>query len=324
MAAPPPSGPPGAPPRVLGIGDNVVDRYPDLGLMFPGGNAVNVAVHARRAGAEAAYWGVTGDDRAGEVVRLALEAEGVGTARVRTVHGPNAWAEVGLVGGDRVFKGSDDGVSVFALDEAELDTLTGWDVVHTAYSGSLAGQVPDIAARTRVSFDFSHHWREPWAAGLHRHLFLAAFSASQLDADTAGRLLRETVREGARWALATRGSAGAVLTDGDSWWQQPAATTGAVDTLGAGDAFTGTLLAALTAGDDPRQALAGAAEAAAAACTAHGAFGYGAPLPAEGPDATAPGTGGVTTARGPAEGAGPLPTAAQEGPRPPRPHGENR
>ena len=48
--------------RLLTVGDNVVDCYPDLGTMFPGGNTVNVAVHAQRNGAEAAYLGALGTD----------------------------------------------------------------------------------------------------------------------------------------------------------------------------------------------------------------------------------------------------------------------
>jgi fructoselysine 6-kinase len=71
--------------RLLGAGDNVVDRYHDLGLMFPGGNALNVAVAAARAGAEAAYIGAIGTDRAGGVVLAGLRAEGIDTSRVRVV-----------------------------------------------------------------------------------------------------------------------------------------------------------------------------------------------------------------------------------------------
>ena len=36
--------------RVLGFGDNIVDRFLDRGLDYPGGNCVNVAVFARRLG----------------------------------------------------------------------------------------------------------------------------------------------------------------------------------------------------------------------------------------------------------------------------------
>jgi fructoselysine 6-kinase len=61
------------PVRICGVGDNVVDRYLELGLMFPGGNALNVAVFAKRAGAEAAYLGITGNDVLGEIVRRQLQ-----------------------------------------------------------------------------------------------------------------------------------------------------------------------------------------------------------------------------------------------------------
>jgi fructoselysine 6-kinase len=35
--------------RVIGVGDNAVDRYLDMGKMFPGGNTVNFSVYAKRA-----------------------------------------------------------------------------------------------------------------------------------------------------------------------------------------------------------------------------------------------------------------------------------
>ena len=38
----------------------------NMGIMFPGGNAVNVAAHAALLGAEAAYVGSIGADREGK------------------------------------------------------------------------------------------------------------------------------------------------------------------------------------------------------------------------------------------------------------------
>jgi hypothetical protein len=35
--------------RFIGMGDNVVDRYINKEIMFPGGNAVNFAVYAKNA-----------------------------------------------------------------------------------------------------------------------------------------------------------------------------------------------------------------------------------------------------------------------------------
>jgi len=48
--------------KILGLGDNIIDRFVDRGIDYPGGNAVNVAVYARRLGAESGYLGVFGDD----------------------------------------------------------------------------------------------------------------------------------------------------------------------------------------------------------------------------------------------------------------------
>lgn len=45
--------------KIAGIGDNVIDRYMNMGIMFPGGNAVNVAAHAALLAAEAAYVGAS-------------------------------------------------------------------------------------------------------------------------------------------------------------------------------------------------------------------------------------------------------------------------
>ena len=70
---------------LLTVGDNVVDRYLDLGVLYPGGNAVNVAVHSRRCGAGTAYIGAVGTDLAGRTVLDALVAEGVDTSLLRVV-----------------------------------------------------------------------------------------------------------------------------------------------------------------------------------------------------------------------------------------------
>ena len=48
--------------RVLGLGDNVVDKYMHIRTMYPGGNALNFAVYAKMFGIEAGYLGVFGDD----------------------------------------------------------------------------------------------------------------------------------------------------------------------------------------------------------------------------------------------------------------------
>ena len=51
--------------KLLGLGDNVMDAYLFRGELYPGGNAANVAVLAKRAGAEkSGYIGVLATDAA--------------------------------------------------------------------------------------------------------------------------------------------------------------------------------------------------------------------------------------------------------------------
>lgn len=51
---------------VLGIGDNVVDKYLHSGIMYPGGNALNFAVYAKLADIPSAFMGAFGNDDAAQ------------------------------------------------------------------------------------------------------------------------------------------------------------------------------------------------------------------------------------------------------------------
>lgn len=274
--------------RLLGVGDNVVDRYVDLGRMFPGGNALNVAVAARRAGAEAAYLGAVGTDPAGDVVLAALHAEGVDVQRVRRVEGPNAYADVTVVDGDRVFVGGNPTVSRFRLDADDLAYAATFDLVHTGNCSMLEDQVADLAGRAPLAFDFSTRREPAYLDPILPHLSVACFSASDLDEEAALGLLVGAVARGPRLALATRGTLPALLHDGRRTWRQPVIASLVVDTLGAGDSFIGRVLVGVMAGEDPAVFLSAAAEAAARTCGDFGAFGHGRPF--------APGVASATSA----------------------------
>lgn len=59
--------------KVLGIGDNVVDKYVHQRTMYPGGNALNFSVFAKGEGADAAFLGVFGDDDEARLVENTLQ-----------------------------------------------------------------------------------------------------------------------------------------------------------------------------------------------------------------------------------------------------------
>jgi fructoselysine 6-kinase len=257
------------------VGDNVIDVYAALGRAFPGGNAVNVAVAARRSGVETAYLGATGAGPDGAVVRAALAAEQVETTRMRVLDGPNAYSTIALIDGDRVFGPHDLGVSVFQLDAGDLDYLRPFWCVHTGECSSLEDQLPALATANRVSYDFSD--RPPaYYDPLLPHVWFASFSASHLSGDEAVALAHHAAAAGPELVLVTEGARGALLRTADGQVTRvPAGDFQPVDTLGAGDAVIGGVLARLMLGDDAETALRAGQDLAAISCGHHGAFGYG-------------------------------------------------
>lgn len=258
---------------ICAVGDNVVDRYLDRGEMYPGGNAVNVAVHARRLGMRAAYIGIVGSDVAGRLVASSLRSEGVLLERMRVVDGPNAWAAVELVDGDRVFVGADKGVSRFELDTDCLEYLEQFTVVHVGYAGGLEHQVQQMAERTSVSFDFADCPRS-LAAPVLPFVRFATFSAGDAGLDEVDQLIDWAHGLGAETVIVTAGSAGAVVSDPTGRSHVPATPTTVVDTLGAGDAYIAAYLVHAINGASREVAMHAASDYAASICSQYGAYGY--------------------------------------------------
>ena len=124
------------PVKVLGFGDNVVDKYEHLKIMYPGGNAVNFAVYAKRFGAErSAYMGIFGSDREAEHIIGSLEAEQIELIKCVQVIGENGCSKNTVIDGDRVFLESNEGGvrgdMRYALNRFDLEYICQFDVVHT-------------------------------------------------------------------------------------------------------------------------------------------------------------------------------------------------
>lgn len=266
--------------RLIGVGDNTVDQYLHLRQMFPGGNAVNVPVLARRYGHAASYIGWLGDDRLGQLILAALQAEGVDTSRCRVVKGANAYCQVSLVDGDRVFGQSDAGVTrQIALTDADLAFVRQHDITHTSIYSHIQAELPRLRqASDWLSFDFSQGWRREYLTAVLPYVDAAFLSyPEQSEAETAD-LLRWVQGQGPRIVVVTRGKDGALAYDGQQLYQQPIVPTTVVDTLGAGDAFIARFLVEYGAGQPIAASLARAAASAAETCGYYGAFGHGADL----------------------------------------------
>jgi fructoselysine 6-kinase len=262
------------PARILAFGDNVVDCYRDQNLMFPGGNCLNHAVFAHRAGAETAYAGAVCEDEAGRLIRSALIAEGVDVMSLRIKPGQTAYCVIETHDGDRMFVGANLGVSIIAPTPADLARLVNFDAVHTGRSSHVDGWLPHFAQLTKVSYDFATVHDFERIAQVAPHCFLIAFSAGGTSSKEALALAQLARTAGACWSLVTRGIEGALLAGEAGIFEVPAKPVDAVDTLGAGDTYIANVLVGLLNDLQPEAVLEKAAEAAAQTCLMRGAFGH--------------------------------------------------
>lgn len=291
--------------RILGFGDNIIDRFLDRATDYPGGNAVNVAVYARRLGADSAYLGVFGDDDLGAFLREAIEAAGVPTEQSLVKPGESGFCHLQVRNGDRTFLSSalgDNGGGVTVRDpidlaDGRLEYAETFDLVHSSVYSATEPELPRLrAGSTLVSFDFSEEaeFRSPdYLDRVVPAIDLALFSCSEQTPQETRDLLADAARRGAVIALATRGTEGAIVTDGEHWASTPARLIedpgSIVDTMGCGDAFVTGFVFSLLGGGWSRNAPPGAealadalhagADAAREQCFVEGAFGLGRPTP---------------------------------------------
>lgn len=265
---------------LLGLGDNTVDTYVDRGVQFPGGNAVNVAVLARRLGAETGYLGCLGSDEAGMLIADALRAEGIDTSRCRIRAGGNARCFIGHDGSERRFLRSQRGVrgEWGAFSPEDLAYIAGFDGVHASIYAELDTALPTLRPAIRLlSFDFSERWTQDNLAAALPWLDIAFLSFPAGSDAECRELARDCAAAGPGTVVVTRGARGSLAFADGLFHSHGITPAGIVDTLGAGDGFIAAFLLARLAGKGVEEALAAGAENAAAVCGFQGGFGHGAP-----------------------------------------------
>ena len=234
--------------KVLGLGDNVVDKYMHIHTMYPGGNALNIAVTAQIMGAQAAYLGVFGDDDAGMHVYDTIRKMGVNTLHCRFKKGENGYSEVKLVDGDRTFIGSNQGgvSKEHPLDLTELDYayIAQYDLCHTSifsYTEPYLERLSQMS--TFLSMDFSNRYDDEYLKKNCPYIDCAAISCGNASKDDVEEEIKKIVSYGCRHiVIATLGSRGAVVYVDGKIYEQSSCLIKAVDTMAAGDSFIASFL----------------------------------------------------------------------------------
>jgi fructokinase len=257
-------------PVVVGLGEALWDVLPD-GDHF-GGAPANVALHAAALGAESWLVSAVGQDARGDAALARLDAAGVRRDTVaRLADHPTGVVRVTLAAA---------GHPVY-----DIATESAWDYLPWSVAvqqvaeradaiafGSLAQRSPTSRATIRraVAATRSASWRL-FDVNLRQGYYDAHVLTASLELANAVKLneeelpvvarlcgLAETTpvdrlralcrRFDLRLAALTRGPCGSVLATPDRVCESPAAPTVVADTVGAGDAFTATLLIGILAG----------------------------------------------------------------------------
>lgn len=277
--------------KLIALGDNCVDHYRNTGACFPGGNAVNVAVHAARLGAQAEYLGNLGSDEMAAVVTAAMRENGVAYDHCPRREGcTTKICRYDVIDGERSFVEVEAGpawAGPIRLSPADLAVLAGADVIVSSCNAKIPEQLAGVEALPALfAYDFGEKekYRTPDYYNQVCHgIDLAVLSCRKMGRQEFEALCAPLHRRGVVHVLATMGGEGQMLSDGKKIYQKPTRRVAARDTMGAGDAFLAAFVCALyRAGWQkgrpmPREALLAALaegqRAAAQNCLQEGGFG---------------------------------------------------
>ncbi|MGB1006620.1 MAG: PfkB family carbohydrate kinase, partial [Thalassobaculaceae bacterium] len=244
-----------------------------------GGKGANQAVAAARAGARVAMVGAVGDDAFADAARQTLADAGVDVDGLITSPGATGTAVVAVDGrGENqiiVAGGANGRVSLAQVAAFDFGAVTTLLLQMEIPRPTIEAAIDRAAAAgARVVLNLA-----PAApldpARLNRvNVLVANRGEADSLAPGAGNALEQArllaTRHGLL-AVVTLGADGAVAADdAGRAWRVAAPPVTAVDTVGAGDAFTGALAAAFDAGRPIDRALAEASVAGARACTRRG------------------------------------------------------
>lgn len=249
---------------IVCCGEALVDVLDgDEARAVPGGGPMNVAIAAARLGAPSAFVGRVSTDAAGQLIWRHLQRSGVDLRACERGAEPTARAIISLTPHPS-FRFHGENTADTALEAADLAVLgDGPHILHGGTLGMFRGRTAEVLASLAerhdglVSLDPNVRPaiiedRDRWDR-FHQRWLRSADLYRASDEDLAwiwpGRPIENCAEEvlGGRTAavIATRGASGATVYTRSGQTEAAAPPVDVVDTVGAGDAFVGSVLASL-------------------------------------------------------------------------------
>ncbi|MFR3792754.1 MAG: PfkB family carbohydrate kinase [Blautia massiliensis (ex Durand et al. 2017)] len=282
--------------KLIALGDNVIDSYHNTGENFPGGNAVNVAVHAARLGSQAEYLGAFGDDEMAQILIRALADNGVDSSHCPVLPGRTTKVcRYDVIEGERTFLGivtGDTWVGPLQIGEDEWSELRTADLIVSSCNAKMPEQMCAVEALPAVfAYDFGEkdkYRTSSYYDEVCHGIDLAMFSCEKMEQAEFAALCAPLHHRGVVHVLATMGAAGQMLSVEGKIIKKATQMVQASDTMGAGDSFLAAFLCDLyAAGWEKGQpmseqallhALAAGQQVSARNCMEQGGFGVRASL----------------------------------------------
>lgn len=252
----------------------------------PGGKGSNQAIAAKRAGADIDFITKVGDDVFGRMALDTFRQEGFDLPCILV--DDTAQTGAALIAVDEVTAQNQILVVIGAcgaIADEEVDSvasvIAGGDIFLAQFETNMSAlqRAMDIAKKNGALVVLNTAPVQPMPEGLLSKVDIVTpneVEASYLtgievtDAESAHKAALAFVEMGAKAVVITLGSQGAYVYDGQKGALVPPYMVKAVDTTGAGDAFNGGLVAALSEGKDLFEAASFAAAVAALSVTRQG------------------------------------------------------
>ncbi|MDO4941023.1 MAG: PfkB family carbohydrate kinase [Erysipelotrichaceae bacterium] len=231
--------------KCICVGDNVIDYYRNLNQMYPGGNAVNVAVHLSKLGVESTYLGNIGDDEMSNVIRKALVDNNVNFDRCVTIkNGTTKHCVYDVVNGERTFievRLGDNWSGAMTLSKQDIDYINEYDAIFMSVNSKMQDEIIKLKdTKSLFIYDFGEKEKYHTDEYLNTVCFnidLAMLSLQDDDPNTMRVLADKLLKRNTKNILFTIGKKGQYLYNKSGIYYGKSKLVDAIDTMGAGDSF---------------------------------------------------------------------------------------